>query len=362
MSYRNYDIEDFASDPKFREWVLSPNPDINFFWEKWMMNNPEKRAQIEKAKILVATYLFQEQAYSKEEKEDLLARIDKTIEQKQEKDKSNVKVLPIDPKFDGLYYSRYKSHNSLEKWLKVAVVLIGIMASSIFITKTIMDSRDAMENQISMVVKDNPVGRRIITLPDGSTVTLNAQSKVSYPSEFSEFREIELTGEAFFEVVEDKSRPFIVKTDGITTQVLGTSFNVKAYPGAEETSVSLVSGKVLVKSNQDKSKELVLSPGEAAGFNKKTREMIIRNFDYMEEITWKDGTLYFRETPVKEVFNRLEKWYGVTFHYEKIPNEIKPISGSFTDEYLDNVLESIGYTVKFDFEIEEKDVYVQFKN
>ncbi len=358
MSYRHYDIEDFASDPKFREWVLSPGPSINFFWEKWLLSHPEQKETIEKARLLVKTYRFDEAGYSEGEKHSLLAKINQAIEANTPPEQSKVRTLNIDhQKIPAPSHTK----RSRMRQLAVAAVLAGVVAAAaFFIQYDVNKDGISDENEVVYIEKESPIGRRTLTLPDGSVVVLNAKTTISFPSAFAgHIREVRLSGEAFFEVVEDSIRPFLVITDDISTQVLGTSFSVNAYPHASKASVCLVSGKVLVRKNE--TEELVLAPGEAARLDRNTGEMVKKHFDYMQEITWKDGTLYFKETPMEEVLEKLEQWYGVTFLYDQIPKKVKPISGGFTNEYLSNVLQSLSYTIGFDYEINGKEVTLWFR-
>lgn len=364
MRYIHYDVEDFANDLKFREWVLKQDPYINFFWEKWMLNHPEKKETIEKARILVLAFQFEEQTFSERDKQRLLTKIDNIIASKEEQGDRVAKVLPIHADFEQSYLDKYQIKPATKNrwWLRVAVVLVGVMLSSILITQIITNGKLYEENELVLQEKRNDVGRRTIILPDGSTVVLNAKSKLAFPSEFSgDVREVTLIGEAFFDVVKDTTKPFIVRANGLTTHVLGTSFNIKAYSDASSSTVALVSGKVWVEKNIGKEEAVELVPGEAISFNLEKDEFTKGQFNYMEEVAWKDGVLYLNATPLPQVFDKLELWYGVDFQYSNIPENMKSVSGSFRNESLANVLQSISYTVDFDYKIENENVLVKFK-
>lgn len=361
MRYVHYDVEDFANDLKFREWILNPSPHINFFWEKWLLGNPEKKEVVEQARILVLTFQFEERAFSENDKQRLLTRINKTIASKgKEKDK-DVKILPIRTELDQSYLDKYKVKPSKNRWLRVAVVLVGVMLSSVLITQIVTKGK-LQEEKVALIEKENRVGRQTVVLPDGSVVVLNAESKLTFPSAFTdEVREVRLSGEAFFDVVKDLTKPFVVKANGLTTHVLGTSFNVKSYPDASSSTIALVSGKVWVEKNVGKEESMELVPGEAVDFNLEKDEFIKGQFNYMEAVGWKDGVLYLNATPLSQVFDKLELWYGVDFQYSNLPENTKSVSGSFKNESLDNVLQSVSYTVDFDYTINGKKVTVKFK-
>jgi ferric-dicitrate binding protein FerR (iron transport regulator) len=152
-----------------------------------------------------------------------------------------------------------------------------------------------------------------ITLPDGSTVTLNKGSEISYHKQFSDTtREIFLTGEAFFDVQQDAKRPFYVHTGDIVTKVLGTSFNVKA--NGKKIEITVVTGKVAVS---DKQKTLaVLLPDQKINY----QESIIKKEDANahETVLWKEEDLKFENMDLKEILPLLETRYGVKIETKNI--------------------------------------------
>lgn len=358
MSYKLYDIEDFAGDPAFRSWVLHPDKDSNYFWERWIIDNPEKKESVKKAILLVRAIHFDELDFSTDDKKNLLARIDHTLDRKSTG--LGAKVLSMNRHPKPLHDKRRQLWISFAKYA-AAIALLVVVAYSGFI-RFHSTGEDSVPVAEKIILKEISKGQKMkIFLPDGSIVIMNASSRLSYPERFTgATREVQLAGEAFFEVAKDTVKPFIVRTTELTARALGTSFNVRSYPDSDIASVALVTGKALV--NRQGSKEQVtLEPGESAGLNKKTGLFKKVKFDYNEEICWKDGILYFRETDIREVFKELEQWYGVSIHVEWIPLNVKPINGSFDDEYLKNVLLSIGHAVDFEFTINGNEVYVKFK-
>ena len=135
---------------------------------------------------------------------------------------------------------------------------------------------------------------RTILLPDGTSVTLNHYSSLSYPKQFkSDNREVELSGEAYFEVSKSKKHPFIVQTETIDVQVLGTHFNVDAYPDNPDVKTTLLTGSVAV-SNKNNSVHMVLKPNEVAIYNKveqKLTRKVLENAG--DEVSWRHGEFIF---------------------------------------------------------------------
>lgn len=149
-----------------------------------------------------------------------------------------------------------------------------------------------------------------LILSDGTSVTLNAESKLIFPARFSgDVRRVKLKGEAYFKVKKDARHPFIVETDRILTRVLGTEFNLKAYPGSDNH-VTLVSGSVAI-SNKTSRQKVVLKPGEDAtlsddeGFN-------VTCVDTEYYIQWKDGYFYFDNLPLIDILKEIGRWYNVS--------------------------------------------------
>ena len=182
---------------------------------------------------------------------------------------------------------------------------------------------------------------RTVRLPDGTSVTLNHYSSLSYPERFkSDDREVELSGEAYFEVSKDSKHPFIVQTETIDVQVLGTHFNVDAYPDNPDVKTTLLTGSVAV-SNKNNSVRMVLKPNEVAIYNKveqKLTRKVLENAG--DEISWRHGEFIFDDLPLQEIARELSNAFHVKI---KITDEdIKDfrIRAHFTEgESLDQMLD-----------------------
>lgn len=188
----------------------------------------------------------------------------------------------------------------------------------------------AYNKQETETIKEAPVYNQIdiprggeykLRLSDGSLVHLNAMSSLRYPVHFSgETREVELTGEAFFEVSKDAAKPFIVKTAGIDVRVLGTTFNVSAYPDNPYTQTTLVSGSVQMQTKEGAS--IVLKPSQQAELDNKSHEMVVRQVDASLYTSWVQGKIYFKDERLETIMTTLARWYDVTIVYanEKVKN------------------------------------------
>jgi len=158
-----------------------------------------------------------------------------------------------------------------------------------------------------------------ITLADGTRVWLNAGSRLIYPSRFvDKTREVFLTGEAFFEVTNNEEQPFVVKTVDVNIEVLGTRFNVLAYPEDYSVQTVLAEGKVTVKGADAGlfRKAVQLEPGQMAYFNKKSKETIVNKVDVEPYILWTQGLFSFSNTDFNRITMKLERYYDINFRYD----------------------------------------------
>ena len=189
---------------------------------------------------------------------------------------------------------------------------------------------------------------RNVILPDGSSVLLNRHSSLSYPKRFkSDNREVQLTGEAYFEVSKDQKHPFIVQTEHINVQVLGTHFNVDAYRNNPEVKTTLLTGSVAV-SNKSNSVRMILKPNEIAIYNKveqKLTRKVLENAG--DEISWRHGEFIFDDLPLQEIARELSNSFGTTIHIADSTLRNYRITARFRNgEDLDailSVLHNAGY-------------------
>ena len=177
-----------------------------------------------------------------------------------------------------------------------------------------------LPEKVKMMELSTPRGKDCqMTLPDGTRVWLNADSKITFPNRFvGKMRNVKVEGEAYFEVTKDAQHPFIVSTDYFTTTVLGTVFNIDAY-SAKTANVTLVSGSVAVKTKNGASQEI--TPGQMAKWNA-DGTMTISDVDVYPLTQWKDGFFYFNNDRLVDIMLELGRWYnvGIVFEHEEDMN------------------------------------------
>ncbi|WP_109851982.1 FecR domain-containing protein [Aquimarina sp. AU58] len=200
-----------------------------------------------------------------------------------------------------------------------------------------------------------------LTLSDGTKVWLNAASSLKFPQHFTSTKEnrmVYLKGEAFFDVTKNKAQPFIVKTETIDVEVLGTQFNVSSY--AEDTTVktTLVEGAVVVNDQNENTNSLQLVPKDQAIFSKDKMVMHKQKVNTSLYTSWMDKKIILQNEPFIDAFKRIERSYDVsiTSHNNKLNNT--RFTGEFDVENIEEILKTFSETLKFTYEIKGKDIII----
>jgi ferric-dicitrate binding protein FerR (iron transport regulator) len=283
---------------------------------------------------------------------------------------------------------------TLRRVLQYAAVFTGAFLISWFLkpapSASLAKSSPVKENFFKIKV---PYGSKTtIELPDSSKVVLNSGSSLEYPDHFGDNeRTVILHGEAYFDVKKNRQKPFYVKTSEATIKVLGTQFNVKAYPGENTMETTLVSGSVEILPNEktyDKKrqayKRILLKPNEKVVFmhdvmipsgikegiekpvENKTLTAIIASQEAERtetDIAWKNDILILSNEPLQEIIKKLERWYNVqiTLNGEQLANV--RFSARFRGESISEVLYALSMTQPFNYTIDKSTIKIRtFKN
>lgn len=198
-----------------------------------------------------------------------------------------------------------------------------------------------------------------LALADGTNVMLNAESELTFPSEFdTDRREVFLKGEAFFQVTHNEKAPFIVHTDQLDVQVLGTTFNVSGYNNENMLKVTLVEGSIRIHQQGDSVK---IRPNEQYNYNKNTREKRVQTVDTELFTSWVNDEYIFKDTTLDEIFNRINHWYMFDVTYESPSLKEKRFFLTIgRDASLDQIIQIINSTEEVC--IEKKDNHIVVKN
>ncbi|MVM36762.1 hypothetical protein GO730_02260 [Spirosoma sp. HMF3257] len=237
--YTAYTFDDFVLDDRFRQWVLKNSPADQAFWNEWLQTNPDKVDIVLAARQFVSQMQQSQEELSDEELASEVARIRINRHKAQDLDE----LQPIQPQ------------RRFTNWMRIAaaVALVGLGTIVFFYWRTpttpLAVYQHTVEQQAGTLqeVRNSSNASQLVRLPDGSKVTLYKGSQLRFPRTFTaRQREVFLVGEAFFDVVRRPKQPFMVYTNQLITQVLGTSFTVRAYPNDKEAKVIVRTGKVSV--------------------------------------------------------------------------------------------------------------------
>lgn len=263
----------------------------------------------------------------------------------------------------------------------IAASLIGIFF--FFYPHKQLTSEKIYENTVSTPVSS----KSKVQLPDGSQVWLNASSRLDYSKDFSgKYREVKLTGEAYFDVAKDKTRPFIIHTQALDITVIGTAFNVRAYADEKTTETSLIRGSIEITLHDNPGKKIVLKPNDKVvisniqstradtantdtehKFAAKTKTAPVitlenvhldKNEQDVIETMWVYNKLAFDNEPLEKIATALQRWYNVEITVINEELKEKHFTGIFENKTLPEVLDALQASKYLDYEIRENKVKI----
>jgi len=261
------------------------------------------------------------------------------------------------------YRSEKKPRRFIPYFSKVAAVFVFAVAAALMIFY-IRDEKNQTAAPVAMIEKQTLPGQKLtIKLPDGSVAILNSASRIVSPESFQNAeRKVRLEGEAFFEVAEDASRPFIIVTDNLNVRVLGTSFNVRSFSDEDNVSVAVLSGKVMVSESSDSmaNQRQILLPNEMLEYSVKEKSFSEKKrVDSSVVFGWKDQNLVFKDENIDRILVALSRWYGVEFDVQAPLDYTRKFTGNFKNPTLKEVMESISYSYQFEYNINDRNIIIK---
>ena len=243
------------------------------------------------------------------------------------------------------------------KVASIAAMLIAALFIGLFFQK----SDKKTKSQI--VTIQSPRGEKSkVVLADSTVVWLNSESQLTYSNDFDgEMRLVTLSGEGYFDVKEDRDRPFIVKTMNADIEVYGTRFNVSSYPDEQQTETTLEEGKIGVYI-VGKSNPVTVNPGERFILNKQTGETSLKQVDTDLYTSWKENKLRFDNALFGDVVKKLERWYDVKIFLDKDLVYSERYTMCIKTESLREVMKRIKLTTPMSYKIDEEKVFIYPKN
>ncbi|UZR97306.1 FecR family protein [Chondrinema litorale] len=345
MDYKDFQLEHFLTDSFFISWVKKPDTASEHFWLNWLQNNPEKEELITEARkiILKSRYKYMYQPTE----QDYLQVLEK-IHQRN-------------------YSSNHRYTKPKINWymLSAAAVIVILLAVTVILNPFQNETSIVQEKSVPQkIIRSVPNGKKLqFNLPDGSQVKINSGSTLWYMSDYNNpSRDVYLKGEAFFDVTPNPEKPFKVHVDKIVTKVLGTAFNIRAYDDDHNISVSVAEGKVSVYNNENNKVVPEISSGNMAIYKADIGSFEEQEVDIEKVIAWKNNTIVLEKASCKEVFEKLEKWYGVKFITKEDLGITGKFNGKFHDTSLKDVLTGLDFSSQIDFELKNDTVWCSKKD
>ncbi len=368
MNYQHYRREEFVADSAFRRWVQQPDAASEAFWAAFLRDYPEQTEPIRQAAEVVRQLALATAPVAQETQPEEQEAIWQAIRQRLGTEPEEVKSVPTPVRW-------------LWAWTAAAAsvaLLLGLgwwgLRAKLMPETGDPYPRLVAQAEVSLVEKVNAgEGPLTVTLPDGSSVILRKGSRLSYPKTFpAQKRDVYLTGEAFFEVAKNPQQPFFVYANELTTKVLGTSFNVKAYPNDRDVVVQVRTGKVSVFTQSDPdltekatSRELtgiVLTPNQQVVFAR--AEVRLTKSLVTQPAVLKSAPVarfVFNAAPVSEVFAALEQAYGIDVVFDEESLAACQLTADLSDEPLFEKLTIICQSIEARYEVLDAQVVVSGK-
>lgn len=326
--YINYSVEDFLWDEKFRYDTLNPNEN-NKYWDNWVQRHPEKKQIVDDAKKIILSLSVDEAEINEDEIQFLISDTIKLLD--------NNSVTNTFTNKKPSVFSRYKYALGIAATLFITLLVYSLSDKAVllpFVSEKPVYERMVVKSGIPLVEQvNNSNAPMIIELADGSKITLEKKSKISYTKYMSGAakREVYLTGEAFFEVARDPQHPFLVYANGLVTKVLGTSFRIRSYENEKNVIVDVKSGKVSVFANPTKKtfvetespelSSIVLTPNQRVSYTIEDASLIktiVNNPVIISDTLTQKLFFHFTDAPIKDVFSKIKTMYGIEVVYDEV--------------------------------------------
>lgn len=368
--YIYFAVEDFVWDNFFRQWVLLPDRESDAVWSKWLSENPQMTDKVKQAREIVFALKVNEPELTDDE---IRQTVNQTISQAKQPatSQSSEQETPVTPLYRTV-------------WFRIAACIV-LLAGIGWLTKTMMLKETFQPDSLISVISAEPAKGFVkkvndtknpmrIVLRDKSSVVLTPGSYITYKDQFvADKREVFLVGEAFFEVTKDPEHPFFVYANELVTKVLGTSFTVRALESSREITVEVKTGRVSVFAKSDRgAKEklennqlvgLVLSPNQKIIY-KRDEVRLVRALVEKPEMILPEGQrpqFEFEDTPVTEVFQIIQKAYGVEILYDAELLKDCPLTATLDNQPLNEKLTIICKAIEANYEILDGQIVIHSK-
>lgn len=383
--YRNYSAGDFLEDEGFLRWLSNPTQEDTDFWNGFLKKHPYKRAEIKEATLIFNLFYSRENKLALTEQYELWKRIQdesKTTKQSLLPTFLKYAAVLVFAFFSGAISYYIYQHTATQNHFQLAEAIPAKGEAMIILSDGSRVPLDKQMSEISyskngeqLIINNDTIKQKsgsqsesmnkviisygkksMIVLSDGTKVWLNAGSQLIYPAVFSDkTRQVTLIGEAFFDVTKNPQNPFIVRASDVSVQVLGTRFDVSAYPDDKIIQTVLEEGKVNLKYSGKGilGREYVveMQPNQMVEFDKTSGEANSKMVDVSKYISWKDGMLEFEKIDLGRALMQVERFYNVKIHLSDPEIGTYKLSGKLDlKDEPEDVLNVIKLTVPIDWQ------------
>lgn len=348
----DYSLDELIWNNSFRQWVLTPDAAADVFWNNWITAHPERQALADAAKEIVLSLTIKEPVLTHEA---TAGEIQNILDQIREK-----KIIANQNKFQSIRYITSRR-------LAVAALFVLIVSAGFFFlnrkpahTDTAVAYRELVKSSDDKLTeKINKSGMpQNILLSDGSSIVLEKNARISYLASFTNIskREVYLSGNAFFDIAKDPSKPFLVYTNGLITKVLGTKFLIHSTDSDKKVSVEVMSGMVSVYSyinnnsrgeaGSKKINSLILTPNQKANYSGEDKTLVAAIVENPVIVSPRQIDFMYEDTPIDSVFKSIKTGYGIEIIYDEKSLAKRTFTATLTSgtlyEKMDIICKALG--------------------
>jgi transmembrane sensor len=359
--FRLYDISDFVIDEDFIRWVHEQREEDNLFWKTWLQQHPDKHLVIAAARRIVESIQFEPATIDEQEVEQEVSRLLHTI---------STQPVPVEARKGRII--------SYTWWYAAAALLLCTTGVLYFYNRNTKAHPFAYTSMVAskQLIEHTNTSQKplLITMPDGSRITLASKSRISYAHTFGSAdtakngatRDVYLLGEAFFEVTKNPHRPFRVFANEIVTKVLGTSFTVRSFEKDTTIQVTVRTGKVSVYAQAAtvataKSSEIILTPNQQLVYERmaqKFQKVLLSNPALIVPPTI-EKLLVYDDVPLDKVFNDLSKAFGINIVFDSDVLKKCTVTADLTNEPFYHKLDLICQAIDARYELIDGQVVIE---
>ena len=250
-----------------------------------------------------------------------------------------------------------KNRRSFIRWYQAAAVLLVLFGLYFWLSIEQTEPKLMVQNQL--ITAKGSKGK--FTLPDGTVVWLNSESRLVYPDQFADGkRTVNLVGGAYFEVVKDEKKPFIVKAGDVDVEVLGTSFNISSYPFKDNIETALLSGSVKI-SGPSVRKEIYLKPNEVFEYKRDLHAVSVKSANASLYADWIKDRLVFDNRPLSDILISMEGWYNMDIVCPEKFAESTYMSFTIRQEDIDEILRAMSFIIPISYQIKNGKAFIMPK-